>query len=435
MPAPFAPLLAIALPESLRSEHVLWVLALPVLAAIVVATLWRSRLSEAGRAWSKRLTVATIVAFTLLNLAIFAHINLKPRDWDYKYFWLWGAAAAEGTNPYDRENLLRIAEPLGLSQELIDELACYYPPPSLLQFWPFGYLPFRAALLAWNVTMLAGMLLALWLLCDTFASGRRRDLAPALLAVALAFWPSSATVAFSQQNYWILVTLLLFWRSRGRPIGGFWLAVGVAFKPLTLLVLLHPLLHGRWKSLLAAAGGMALLTLAAVVVLGPEVFAQFLEREGISAQYRITQGVNQSLPGTLLRWQMGATAEGADLLFQSPWIVATMTLVGAATAWVVWRSRGAGEPFALGALLAMTLLVYPGTLSHYAVHLLPAMALLLVGLGCENESVERGPKTAAAALIAALAFAAFKATFFSTLIVWLAMCYEARRLERPSLKA
>ncbi|QDU86684.1 Polyprenol-phosphate-mannose-dependent alpha-(1-2)-phosphatidylinositol pentamannoside mannosyltransferase [Pirellulimonas nuda] len=418
--------------ESLRSKHVLWLVAVIPLGAALAATMYRDRFGRSAERSGVLLAGAMCAAFVLLDAGIIASNVRSPREWDFKHFWTWGVAVAQGTSPYDHENLLRIAEPLSPSPELRRELYCFYPPPSLLLFAPLGWAPFGWALLLWNLVQAAALAACLALFRSLFVRDARIDSYLPLAAMVLAFWSTSATFVFSQTNFLVLLSILLFWRDRTRARAGVWLALGVLVKPLAASLGLYLLLRARWSALAAAAGTLALVTALTTILLGPEIFSQFLQHEGISEQYLLAQTINQSLSGELLR-ATGLDATASTLL-DGPIVLAATLLLTAATAVVIWRTRSEGDAYAVGATLAMMLLIYPGTLTHYGVHLLPALALLWSNSSDSQPGDDLRP-LALTTILAAFALASLRMTFWATVIVWLVMAVQGLRRSQASAVA
>lgn len=414
------------IPEVLRSKELIWVAAIAPLALVLAGTLYRRELTPTKRRLVTRLAWALAAIFLLLDAGVIAMNVHSPRDWDFKHFWTWGVAIAEGTSPYDHQNLLRIAEPINPSPALVEELYCFYPPPTLALFAPLGWMPFKTALLVWNLVQGAALAACVYLCLRLFTPGRSLSERVPIIALILSFWATAATFAFSQTNFLILLALLLFWRDRERPIAGLWLAVGILIKPLVASVPLYLLIRRRWSALSTLAGGLAVIVLLTYLAWGSAIFVDFVQREGISEQYLLTQDVNQSLSATLLR--AAGMKKTAQSLIDAPLVPIAMVLLAVATGIVIAKVRGPADPYAVGVTFAMMLLFYPGTLNHYAVHLLPPVILLF----CENQHPSGHRKTVLAIILVAFLFAAVKLTFVSTVLVWLTMAVEGLRLSSPA---
>lgn len=328
---------------------------------------------------------------------------------------MWGVAVAEGTNPYNHNNLLRIAEPLDVDASVRDQLYGLYPPISLLMFAPLGWLPYKAALVAWNLVQLAALGACLSLLWRLFASSTAPGSKAMIAALVMVYWGTGATFGFSQSNFLVLLSLLLFWRDREHHLAGVWLALGCIVKPLVVLAAIYLLARGRWHTLATMLVTLLWIGLAAATAFGPRIYKQFFDRDKMPDSLLFTEDVNQSLSGVLLRLGQWEVPNGN--LLEVPGVVLALLAVVGVAIWLLFRARASDGDYSLGLAVTTMLVVYPATLNHYGVHLLPAMALLLV----DNDRPRRPRGMVVGVLLVALAFSALKATFVAIAVVWLAM--------------
>lgn len=414
--------------EAFSLEHLLWVVSVIPLAAILAGTMYRERVAERWRPWIPRLAIALSAGFILVIVALIATNVRSPREFDFKFFWVWGVAAAEGTCPYDHDNLLRIVESINPSEDLKNELHGFYPPPTMLLFAPLGWMPFKLALLIWNLVQGAALAGCLYLLVQIFASERRSENVIVLITMGLAYWSTAGTFYFSQTNFLVLLALLLFWRDRERKIAGIWLALGVLVKPLVLAVGLYLLLRGRWSTLVTMFCGLTALVIVTGLIFGPDIYVDYANSDGASSQNPISQDINQSVSGVLLRLTETEPAAGLSSLLNVPIILAVIGFIILATGAIILRTNGAGDPYAVGATFAMMLLIYPATLTHYGVHLLPPMALLVT----ENQRPGDRRGWALFVVLTAFLLSAFRITFWAVLILWIAMAVEGILITRKT---
>lgn len=413
-------LLANTLPPeaTFRLRHLPWMLASVPMGMLVAATLFPERLSPRGRRWTTWLALGMCVVFLGFNLVVVGMNLHTPRDWDFKNFWFWGVALAEGTNPYDHANLLRIAAPLDPSDDLQREMRCVYPPPSLLLFAPLGTLDFSTALALWSLFQIGVFALCLGLLVHWFRPEPSWQGGLVIAALVLSYWGSAATLSYLQTNHLVLLALLYFWRDRHRPIAGLWLVLGTLAKPVAAPVGLYLLARGRWKGigvcLLAALASLCVTWL----IFGSDIFTQFLHSDGVGEHYMIAQTTNQSLSAVLLR--ATGTAATAGSLLTNPLILSTTLALIAFSSLLIYYLRGEGDGHALGLAIATALITYPATLTHYAVLLLLPLALIL------SDPPRRGLHRWGVVVAVALFFllSALRLTFSAMLLAWgtIALC-------------
>jgi hypothetical protein len=393
-------------------RHLPWMLATPLVAAVVAALLFRDRLTSRqlqGATWLARVLCA---GFLTVNVLLVARNLASPRDWDFKNFWFWSVALNEGTNPYDHDNLLRIAAPLQPSAELQAEMHCVYPPPSLLLFAPLGGMSFYVAHALWTVLQIGVYVACLVMLVRLFRPASDKFSTLALATLFCAYWGTAATLSYLQTNHLVLLGLLLMWRHRERAVAGVWLVLATLAKPVAALVGLYLLVRGKWKGLVATAAAAMVVLGLTWLLLGGELFSQFFTSTGVGEHYKIAQSTNQSLSAVLLRGT-GASATAGSLTKQ-PLVLGSIAAVLLASSAIMLRLRGPADPYAFHLAIATALLTYPATLTHYGVLLLLPLAFLL----------QQAPPTPRArwglVLVVAIVFllSALRLTFGAMLVVW-----------------
>ena len=63
--------------------------------------------------------LATLVLIYSAKIILLMRSNIAdPPEWDFKLYWLYGQALAQGLSPYQHTNLLRIAQPLNPKQRI-----------------------------------------------------------------------------------------------------------------------------------------------------------------------------------------------------------------------------------------------------------------------------------------------------------------------------
>jgi hypothetical protein len=146
-----------------------------------------------------------------------------------------------------------------------------HAPFEALAFRPFAYLPFKAALVAWQVTSIALVSVGFALIWRSGTALPGRSL-PLALVLALSFQPISVALIFNGQVsalvfFWLALALWL--DRRGRQYGaGAVLSLCLA-KP-TLLILLLPMLAvgRRWRALVGFLAGTLVLAGVSLLLIG-----------------------------------------------------------------------------------------------------------------------------------------------------------------------
>jgi alpha-1,2-mannosyltransferase len=240
-----------------------------------------------------------------------------------------------------------------------------YPPHILLFIWPFGLLPYFPAFLLW--TFLG---LAVFLLTAKSCGIERKH----LLFMAVA--PAVAINVFIGQNGFFMAALLIGGLANldRRPIFS-----GVLFGILTLkpqLGLMLPLvlvLHGRWRTIAAAAVTTIALVGATALIWGPEIWTAYLAKV-LPQQYHLQEHQKGLMFRMVPSIFYGARVMGLPL--DVAWVLqAIVSAAGlAAVVWTYWRRR---DPILSVALLITAIfLVSPYSLSYDLVVLGWVVALL-----------------------------------------------------------
>jgi glycosyl transferase family 87 len=321
---------------------------------------------------------ALVLAFGLLAARIVWRGAQSPPEWDFKVFWLFGRVASEGVNFYEPHHLQRAGADLEVSESFrreILEVGAWYPPASMLLFLPLGWLELEAAYAAWMLVNGAVLVLDLWLLWTAFY---KRDGWPGLLlaaALLALLRPSLATLSCAQTNFLLLLPLLACWRRPQASHGGVLIGLASLVKPVAGALFLVALVRLQWRFLFGAAVTATVAVLASLGIFGTETHLAFWDSPPTERMppHVYTEDENQSLLATILRALEGPVPEGA---LQQPLFVVLAAVLTAATAFIARRLPAAELPVAWGLTLALGLIVYPATLSHYGLLLIVPVSWL-----------------------------------------------------------
>ena len=202
---------------------------------LVVWLLWSYLLQNKNTRRPFNLTDACLLTVAIIGATIAALVTIyrivAPPEWDFLCYWVFGQALVQGS-PYDASLLSKIAEPLDVSGEFRHELFCLYPPTSVIQFLPLGFMDVRVGAAFWYLLQwvaVLGVIRCGWSCLDENRSQRNLWLT---IALVFSFRATIDTFSYAQSSFWITWLVLLMARTSVSWQRG--LAVGVAtvVKPL-----------------------------------------------------------------------------------------------------------------------------------------------------------------------------------------------------------
>lgn len=347
-----------------------------LLAALLSALLLLAALPGA---WARTCSLAAglaLIAVPILGLAIgFAGELRRPPEFDFAAFWYHARLAARGVDFYDPDRVRELLSALGASPAFVDLGRFWYPPQTMLLFLPLGWVDDpRTAWYAWSALQLLAAVASTLLLLRVYVRSRDPLAVVVGAATVAALAATTTTFRHGQTSFVVLALLLWFAAESGRLRGGLALGLAILVKPIALLVAIGPVLRARWRAITALALTAAVATALAWVVFGTELVTRYAMRGAGPVPLELFRmPSNQSLLGLLAR--RGWIATGVSPLASPLYLAAALVLVVAAAA-ILLRRRREDPALELAFLLAVALVVYPQTLDHYAVLLLPAIVWL-----------------------------------------------------------
>ncbi|MGC4038464.1 MAG: glycosyltransferase family 87 protein [Chitinophagaceae bacterium] len=324
-------------------------------------------------------TIIRVGYFTLLGLAFlvfFVKVAMtitNPPQYDFTAFFIWGKAGAQGLDFYLPQSLQSVFNSTALPatdytvfKEEIVNVGFLYPPPTMLYFAPLGFLSYKSAVICWMIINVAFATGCIYLIHDQFF---KKDKLVGFIFVCILFVflkPVLDTVSFLQTNFMVLFYLLLIHKYRESRIAGIFIVLGMFTKPFMAIFMLPFILRRKWGTVIYAA--LTGIVIAAITVLffGIAPFKSYIVN---SPAQRIPawvyyEGINQSLHAVMIRLQL--IPAGKSVLF----LATAATIAVAAIGYIVLLIKKKLYDYVLPLVLLTGLLLYPGTLSYYAVSLL-----------------------------------------------------------------
>ena len=270
----------------------------------------------------------------------------------------------------------------------------HYPPYFLFIAGALAKMPYGVALVVWQASSLALYLLVIWGIVSAVSArtAARGDYLWLLLALA---YPAVLINAGHGQNGFLTAALLggaLLVIDRRPLLAGVLIGLLVYKPQFGLMIPLALIAGGRWRTFAAATVTVLLLTVAATLAFGPEVWHAFL----VSTKFSRTVVLEQGQTGwqkiqSVFSW---ARMWGASIPVAYAVQGALTVAVGAAIV-RLWRSAAA-PPLKAAALCLAAILATPYSLDYDMMVLAPAIAFFA------TDGIARGfnawEKTAVAAL-------------------------------------
>ena len=321
--------------------------------------------------WVAYLLILAVTSYLFFSKLIGSITN--PAVWDFPAFYLYGKVAASGYNFYMPENFHQVYNSLHFPASYYNELANEvldvgfpYPPPTILYFAPLGFLSYDTALVSWTIFNLFFVVGCIYLIYDQFL--RTEKLNGILLIVALFFLfsPVRTTIIFNQTNFILLFYLLLIKKYSDKKISGIFLALAIFTKPYMIIIGLFFLLKRNWGAIVYSILSAAAICGLTLLFFGKSPFLSYIYSSPALRipKWVFLEKINQSLHGVLLRAQLITHDNPAVYLS-----IATGILLLAGVYLLMIMKRRLYD-YILPILLLVGLLLYPGTLSYYAVLLL-----------------------------------------------------------------
>jgi hypothetical protein len=309
-------------------------------------------------------------------------------EWDFLCFYLNGKATVDGLSLYDPSSFLNVLSNVQLPFALSDsfytgaiQTGVIYPPTTMLLLAPLGYMDVNTANIVWRIFVLAFMVIDIILLYKIF-NIHESMWVRLIVIVALTFiFPGSrGTLQFSQTNFLVLFLILLIYKDPDNWKAGIYLALAVIVKPIPVIWALYFIINKKWKPLFSFSITGLVLVLLSIMQLG---FNNFMTYFTSPPTLRIpsssfSEDINQSINAVFFRI---SEQMGLDHILQHMnvivLIVTLILIILTSIASLKLAKTDTKASFLI--FLPLSLLIFPGTLTHYSVQLIPLfMTIILI---------------------------------------------------------
>jgi hypothetical protein len=256
----------------------------------------------------------------------------------------------------------------------------------LLYYWPFSWLPYRTAILAWAFVNLGVVFLIAWLMKPYTSSLNQRTSIP-IAFLLLAFYPVIFTLGEGQDSLIFLFLLVVSLRAMdaNRPsVAGFVLALACFKLHLVLAIAFFVFfLRGKWRGLAGFAAGCTLVVGISAAMVGPRMIPDYLSmlrKQGEVTPWGFIPWYMPNLRG-ILQWGLDPWLDLGRII---PIIFVLSLFIAVIGGWVILHMRGREQDLVFSAAILTTIPIsYHFHVQDLSLAALPMLVLLNRFAGAE----------------------------------------------------
>lgn len=327
------------------------------------------------------LGISLILVLQFLNVIYKSYLNVN--EWDFMAFYLFAHSGLSGSNFYDPELYHSLFHALNLDtlvstsfvRDIVD-VGFWYPPPTMLLFMPLAWFDLKTGFFLWQsiiiLFLIADIVLVIKILKPSTKGKSNTLYLFSLLILILIFPGLTKSLFFSQTNTVLLFFLLLTIKNQNHWSAGVYLSIMVLIKPLAVILGLYFLFFRNWKAVISSAVTGILILLITASVFGVDIFYSYFSSLPTSrmSDCIFLEDINTSLNSVLLRFQ--ATNVHSVSLTNIRIVLYSVTILfTGVTLYLAHRAHKTSALLSFLLFVPLTLIIYPGTLSHYSILLLP----------------------------------------------------------------
>lgn len=305
-------------------------------------------------------------------------------EWDFLCFYLFGTVGRSHSNFYDPVVFKKYFDILQLqslaSSSFIKEIVnvgFWYPPPSMFLFVGLSLFKIKTAYFIWQSIVVFLFLLDVFLLIQLFNSYKTKELKEGgsklpILLLILLFPHVLQSLFVSQTLTLFLFFLLLMIKYVNKWQSGVFLAILIIIKPLAALFFLYFLFFKKWKIILSFTISGIVIVLATSLYFGIDNFLNYFLSPPTLRIPEYVYWESSSLYVEVLKLQRllpNLISEGVI----KPIYYFLSALLIIATLFAIYKTDKIKSFNPFFVFIPLALMIYPGTLGHYIIILLPVI--------------------------------------------------------------
>lgn len=340
---------------------------------------------------------------------------------DFLCFYMQGQLGVHHLNFYDPNSFAILLKnenyPFTFTEafraEILD-VGLLSPPITMLFFAPLASIDYHTSQVILASLTFIFIIVNTILVNVVFVKKERSLYSFFLIFIIIVLIPGTqSTIGYNQTNFFLLFFLILTMHKMNKPISGVYLALSLIIKPISGILILFFIFHKKWKQVIYFVVTGAVLLFITGLIWGFQNIFGFIQSPPTLRlpQELYTQQINQSLIGVLNRnLQFYGLASGLiNILY---YVVIIILLAG--TYISSKRLYKVNNHLAFFPFILFMLMVYPSSLAHYMVYLIPIIVYFLF--------LKIDLKYVWIVLLIALSFAVTD-VFFTYIILWIALLY------------
>jgi hypothetical protein len=308
-------------------------------------------------------------------------------EWDFLVFYIDGKATVDGLALYDPASFSNILSSIHLPFTVSDsfttaaiQTGVIYPPTTMLMLAPIGYLDVTTANIVWRIFVLSFLVIDMILIYRIFKINESKWFQILIIVALTLILPGSiSTLGYSQTNFFLLFFILLIYKDPDNWKAGMFLALAVIIKPIPVVWGLYFLINRKWKPIFSFAITGIVVIFLTIMLVGINNFMTFFTSPPTSRIPRgsFIESINQSMNAVFSRISLQL---GMDSLSgYMNWIVLFVSLILVILTCIAsYKLAKTNLKASFLIFLPLSLLIFPGSLTHYVVQLLPLFFAMLM---------------------------------------------------------
>ncbi len=308
------------------------------------------------------------------------------KQWDFLAFYLFGKIGVEGVDFYKTVDIQNLFSTLKLPFEVspgffeeVVQVGFVYPPFTMILIAPLGFFNIETANILWKILILLFLFLDIILLIKIFNADDSNWINMLIiLVVTLMFRGTTSTISVSQTNFLLLFFILLIYKNPNDWKSGVYMALAVLIKPIAVIWALYFLINKKWTQLISLSISLILIIIISVILFGIDNYISFFSSPPTDRlpDWQYIEVGNESLFAVISRFisNFGISFENINVNLMVIILTLLLTLLTGFASHNLFKSK---QKLSFLIFLPLSLLIYPGSLWHYSIFLIPLLFEIL----------------------------------------------------------